>query len=75
MKYLFLPPYSPDFNPIELTFSAIKAFIRRNGAFYQNIMTRGSTEEICAWLAEAVWAVTPADAKAWIIHTFSIPII
>jgi transposase len=26
----FLPPYSPDFNPIELTFSVLKAWIKRN---------------------------------------------
>jgi transposase len=26
----FLPPYSPDFNPIELTFSMLKAWIRRH---------------------------------------------
>ena len=26
----FLPPYSPDFNPIEESFSALKAWIRRN---------------------------------------------
>jgi len=26
----FLPPYSPDFNPIEATFKDIKAWIRRN---------------------------------------------
>jgi transposase len=26
----FLPPYSPDFNPIELTFSVLKAWIRRH---------------------------------------------
>lgn len=26
----YLPPYSPDFNPIELTFSVLKAWIRRN---------------------------------------------
>jgi transposase len=23
----FLPPYSPDFNPIEMTFSKLKAFV------------------------------------------------
>jgi transposase len=26
----YLPPYSPDFNPIELCFSVLKAWIRRN---------------------------------------------
>ena len=27
--FLFLPPYSPDFNPIELVFSKIKAVLRK----------------------------------------------
>ena len=26
----FLPPYSPDFNPIEATFKDLKAWIKRN---------------------------------------------
>ena len=26
----FLPPYSPDYNPIELTFSILKAWMKRN---------------------------------------------
>jgi transposase len=25
----YLPPYSPDLNPIELSFSALKAFLRK----------------------------------------------
>lgn len=29
-KLIFLPPYSPDYNPIEQTFSCIKAWLRRN---------------------------------------------
>ena len=29
-KLLYLPPYSPDFNPIEECFSSIKAWLRRN---------------------------------------------
>ena len=29
-KLVFLPPYSPDLNPIEQAFSVIKAFLRRN---------------------------------------------
>lgn len=32
----FLPPYSPDYNPIELTFSVLKAWIRRNFVYMRH---------------------------------------
>ena len=28
-QLLFLPPYSPDFNPIEMAFSKLKALLRK----------------------------------------------
>jgi hypothetical protein len=31
-ELLYLPPYSPDLNPIEQTFNVLKAWIRRHGA-------------------------------------------
>ncbi len=31
-RFLFLPPYSPDLNPIEMAFSKLKAHLRRIGA-------------------------------------------
>lgn len=30
--FLFLPPYSPDLNPIEMTFAKLKAHLKRIGA-------------------------------------------
>ena len=30
--FLFLPPYSPDLNPIEMAFAKLKAHLRRSGA-------------------------------------------
>ena len=30
--FLFLPPYSPDLNPIEMAFSKLKVHLRRIGA-------------------------------------------
>jgi transposase len=30
--FLFLPPYSPDLNPIEMAFSKLKAHLHRIGA-------------------------------------------
>ena len=29
IKYLFLPPYSPDYNPIELLWSKMKTILRK----------------------------------------------
>ena len=38
--FLFLPPYSPDLNPIELAFSKLKAHLRRIGArTYDDLIT------------------------------------
>ena len=31
-RFLYLPPHSPDLNPIELAFSKLKAHLRRIGA-------------------------------------------
>ena len=45
----FLPPYSPDFNPIELTFSVLKAWLQRN-----YVWTRASFEGFGDYL---VWAI------------------
>jgi transposase len=46
----FLPPYSPDFNPIELSFSVLKAW------FYRNFMTTrnlyGSFGDYLVWSIE-----------------------
>jgi hypothetical protein len=33
VQLLFLPPYSPDFNPIEESFHDLKAHIRANNAY------------------------------------------
>jgi transposase len=30
--FLFLPPYSPDFNPIEMTFSKFKSWLQKTAA-------------------------------------------
>ena len=59
-RLLFLPPYSPDYNPIELAFAALKAALRRAAA-----RTREALE---AAIAAALDAVTPQDAANWFRH-------
>jgi transposase len=62
----FLPPYSPDFTPIEQAFSKIKAVLRGVGA--------RSREALLAAIGQAVATITPDDAHAWFTHAqYSLP--
>ena len=33
----FLPPYSPDFNPIESVFGGVKQYLQSNDLFYTSL--------------------------------------
>jgi transposase len=44
--FLFLPPYSPDLNPIEMAFAKLKAHLRRIGARTLDTLWR-AIGEIC----------------------------
>ncbi|EIM82175.1 uncharacterized protein STEHIDRAFT_65601 [Stereum hirsutum FP-91666 SS1] len=68
MRYIFLPPYSPDFNPIELAFSTIKAWIRRNGDVVRAAMSEEDNIGVYRYLMEAVWSITAEDAYGWFEH-------
>lgn len=57
---VFLPPYSPDLNPIEEAFSKVKGIVRKVGA-----RTRGALDEA---MGEALKAVTAEDAAGWFRH-------
>ncbi len=53
----FLPPYSPDLNPIEMMWSKVKALLRKTQA-------RNHTDLLNA-IAAALAAVTVQDALGW----------
>jgi transposase len=59
-ELIYLPPYSPDFNPIEEVFSKIKGILRR-------IETR-TREVLVGALDEAISAVTARDARGFFEH-------
>jgi len=65
MCYEFLPPYSPDFNPIELAFSAMKYHLHQNGKYICLAMTHLTTNEIYCTLLEALFQITLADVFGW----------
>jgi transposase len=52
---LHLPPYSPDFNPIEKAFSKLKAILRRAAA--------RTVDDLWAALADALDAFTPEECE------------
>ena len=57
---MYLPPYSPDLNPIEEAFSKLKALLRRCGA-----RTR---EALLEAMGRALEAVTASDARGFFEH-------
>ena len=65
MRYEFLPPYSPDYNPIELAFSAMKYRLRRNGDYVRLAMTELSNFEVYSTLLEALYLSTAEDVFGW----------
>jgi transposase len=65
-QVLFLPPYSPDFAPIEQAFSKIKTALRTAAA-----RTQAALETA---IAEALDTITAADAHGWFRHCgYSLP--
>ena len=53
----FLPPYSPDFNPIEKMWSKVKEFLRAAKA--------RTFDALLAAIASALKTITAQDAQGW----------
>jgi DDE superfamily endonuclease len=68
MRYEFLPPYSPDYNPIELAFSAMKYNLRRQGDYIRMAMTELSNMEVYGTLLEGLCQCSDADVFGWFRH-------
>jgi hypothetical protein len=69
IKLVYLPPYSPDYNPIEECFSFVKAHIRRHGLEFRNIVESGDKVDPFLFLYDALDKVTPAMSRAWFHHS------
>jgi transposase len=57
---MYLPPYSPDYSPIEPCWSKLKTCLRAIKA-----RTRDALDEA---LAQVIDTVTASDAKGWFTH-------
>ncbi len=56
-RLVYLPPYSPDLNPIEKCWSKIKTYLRSAKA--------RTYEALSEALKEALLTITPQEAKGW----------
>jgi DDE superfamily endonuclease len=65
IKLLYLPPYSPDFNPIEECFSYMKTVIRRHGDAFRAVIESKHQEAITAFLTDTLETVTAQHARGW----------
>jgi transposase len=60
-KLVLLPPYSPDFNPIEMAISKIKSVLRK--------LAKRAVPELFAAIDEALRSITDTDATNFIHHS------
>ena len=56
----YLPPYSPDFNPIEMAFAKLKALLRKAAA--------RTVVELWAAIAHAIDTYTRAECLGYFTH-------
>ena len=59
-RVILLPPYSPDFNPIEMAISKVKALLRKLG--------RRTVDDLYDAIGQGVLSITAEDAAAFIRH-------
>ena len=59
-RLIYLPPYSPDLNPIEQAWSKFKQFLRSAKA--------RTAEALDQAITEALKMITPDNAAAWFHH-------
>lgn len=60
VRVLRLPPYSPDFNPIEMAISKVKTVLRK--------LARRSVDGLFAGIGEALQSIRPTDALNYLAH-------
>ena len=59
----FLPPYSPDLNPIEEAFSSVKYYLKQHDELLQSITNPFPV------IYSAFNSITPEKCNGWITHS------
>jgi transposase len=64
-ELLYLPPYSPDLNPIEQPFAKLKALLRTAAS--------RTLETLWQAIGHALHAVTPTECAHYLAHARYVP--
>jgi transposase len=65
---LYLPPYSPDLNPIEKAWCKLKILLRSAKARTREALDQAIAEQLDQAIAEQLPEITPENARAWFRH-------
>lgn len=70
MRLLYLPPYSPDYNPIEQAFSCFKSWLRLNKAIVTDAFEDEEEEDegVAVLMLALMESCTPLKALEWFRH-------
>jgi transposase len=71
MRLEYLPPYSPDYDPIEEGFSAFKAWVRRHRDYTDGALAGGPDADSPYTM---IWrgiheSMTAEKARGWFAHS------
>ena len=69
MHVISVPPYSPDYNPIELAFSSIKAFVRRAAILGREDLDKDEDDTyVYLHLLDAAFSIDRVKATGYFHH-------
>lgn len=69
IRVYYLPPYSPDLNPIEEAFSYVKSVLQQNGTAFRNALESKNAYSVHFELHCALAMITSEKAQAWMGHS------
>ena len=64
----FLPPYSPDFNPIEQLFSKLKAMLRKTAAYFRKGVTF-TVDSLCKAINSRLDEIFRSECAAYLANS------
>ena len=68
MKIVCLPPYSLDFNPVELAFSTIKAYAYQHGNLIHTAMQDKDDLDVYLFLYQAAFHISSNNIAGYYNH-------